>query len=421
MIRHHNLSLFNTETVTATRLICNRPLRLWNKRRHMDTTLQTEKGVEKPLKAEYLLSFKEVGRLIHPESVADEFRLMKDHLKKPLTVEVAERVCKKSGSHLLKMVSPRVHTDHACLYIERPNANKRPKILPSVNAPDIPFCKVLYRPLEIKGRTSRSVIDDIMNPDEISEDVLMAFAEVFGKDVLDAARVTLLQKQKRVTSLAAGEFPIIFVPRAGGGDLQITPVSPAATFMEVKSAIDALYDRKKADGVSVPYRHFEKQSISSKPQNISGAIGGPRRRIMAKMPPVMEQTEADIYRYAHGGPFPRWRDDAVVHWVLRYADMLEQDKIYCNRNTRAALDRKADRLIRDAQDFIDETLAEVRFAADEFGLKSADNANPPGPAAVLIRRWWPEDGFNKARKALASAHFKHRITRCIDPDKQVLK
>jgi len=384
--------------------------------------LQAGKEAEQHPKAGNLLSFKEIGRLISTDGITDEFRLMKGHLKKPLTVEVVVRICKKSGSHLLKMVSPQVHTDHACLYIERPNSNERPKILPSVNASDIPFCKVLYRPLEIKGHTSLSVIDHIMNPDEISEDVLAAFAEVFGKDVLEAARVTL-QKHRRVTNLAAGEFPVIFVPRADGDDLQITPVSPAAAFMGVKSAIDALYERKKADGVSMPYSPFEKQSISSKPQNISGAIGGPRWRIMAKMPSVMEQTEADIYRYAHGGPFPRLQDEAVAHWVLRYADMLERNKTYNNQDTRAALDRTADQLIRNAQDFIDEMLAEVRVAADEIGLKSFDEAirirlNRPSPAAVLIRRRWPEDGFNKARKALASAHFKHRESRLVKTDRK---
>ena len=363
---------------------------------------------ERP-KAEDTLSFKEVGRPIQLNGVAEEFRLMKSCLKKPLTDAVAARVCQKSGTHLLKMVSPRVDTDHACLYFERFDANERPKILPAVNAADIPFCKVLYRPLEIIGHPNRSVIDDIMNPDDASDAILTAFAEVFGEDVLEAMRETLLRKPKLVTKLAAGEFPIIFVPRLDGWDLQITPVSPAAAYMGVKSAIDALYEQKKEDGVSRPYKSFENQSISSKPQNISGAIGGPRRRILAKMPPVMEQTEAEIYRCAYGGSFPRWRDDAVADWVLRYADMLEANDSYNNQNTRAALDRRADRLIKDAQDFIDETFSEVCSTAQELGLLAASIRNPPSPADVLRRRRWPNDGFNKARKALTSGHFEHRM------------
>ena len=82
--------------------------------------------------------------------------------------------------------------------------------------------------------------------------------------------------------------------------------------MGVKSVINALYDRKKAAGLALPpHGAFDNQSISSKPQNISGAIGGPRRRIVARMPAVLGQTEAELHRYLHGGSSPRWRQDAV--------------------------------------------------------------------------------------------------------------
>ena len=374
----------------------------------------------KPKKKD-VLSFEEVGRPIQLGGVADEFRLMKSHLKETFTCEIAKRVCEKSGSHLLKMISPRVDTDHACLYFSDPNSNERPKILPSVNAADLPFCKVLYRPLEIIGRSKRSVIDQIMSPDDASEAVLGAFAEVFGKDVLEAVRETLLQERKDVTELAASEFPVIFVPQVEGGDIQITPVSPAEAFMGVKSAIDALYNQKKVDGLSGQlYGFFEKQFISSKPQNISGAIGGPRKRVLAKLPPTMEQTEAEIYRCAHGGSFPRWRDDAVADCVLRYADMLEADKTYNDRNTRKALNGIADRLIGDAQNFIDEMVEEIRSAAHELGLTAATVSDPPDPAIVLIRRRWPKDSYDsydsydKARKALTSGHFKDRMARISD-------
>ncbi len=196
------------------------------------------------LKTEDVLSFKSVGRPIRIDDVADEFMLMKSYLKNPLTAAVAGRVCQKSGSHLLKMVSARTDGDQACLYFEASKTNERPKIIPAVDAKDIPFCKVLYRLLEIVERSSRSVIDEIMNPDDISNDILDAFASVFGQEVLDAVRDALLYRPKRVIKLAAGEFPIIFAPRPDRSDLQITPVSPATSFMGVKSAIDALYERK---------------------------------------------------------------------------------------------------------------------------------------------------------------------------------
>ena len=361
------------------------------------------------VKIDDVLSFKETGRQIEPKDVSGEFELMKDYLKKPFTVEVATRVCEKSGTHLLKMVSPRVDTNQAVLYFDTPGSNERPRVLPSVNAPDIPFCKIIYRPLEIAGRPGRSVIDHIMNPDDASESILGAFASVFGQDVLDAVKAALLEKANGVTSLASGEFPIVFVPRTGGGDLQITPVSPATAFMGVKDAINALHERKKSDGMRLPRDSFENQSISSKPQNISGAIGGPRRRVMAKMPDIMKQSDAEIYRYVRGGSFPRWREHDVADWVIRYADMLERDKTYNNRDTRAALDNMADRLIGGALDFIDEILAEVRFVAEADDIEAPERKNLPEPAKILLRRWWSESDFNKARKALTDPHFKHRV------------
>lgn len=355
-----------------------------------------------------LLSFKKTGRVLSLDTLNDEFSMIEEAVGTgKLTAEKARCVCEKSGTHLLKMVSARTHTDSAVLYIQPSGTNERPDILPSVNAPDIPYCKVLYRPLEFEGRPARSVVDDIMNPDDLSDVVLQAFASVFGQDVLDAARDALLYSPKKVKKLAAGEFPIIFVPRATGGDLQLTPVSPAMAFMGVKAAINALYERKEAIGL--PRGAFETQSISSKPQNISGAIGGPRKRIMARLPHVMEQAEAEMHRYVHGGSFPRWRDNAVANWVIRYADMLEADKAYNDHNTRAALDRTADHLILDAMAFIAETVEEARLTANADGAASDELAKPPDPDSVILRRSWPQDGFDRARKALTSVHFHHRL------------
>lgn len=378
-----------------------------------------DKNAGKALKSEDLLSFKPVGRPIQLSAITDEMRLMQAQLKKPLTAIVAERVCKKSGSHLLKLVSARADGNEACLYIEPASSNFRPKVLPSTNAPDIPFCKVLYRPLEIFGHPTRCIVDDVMNPDAVSETILEAFALVFGEDVLDAMRNALLDGEKAVTQLAAGEFPIIFVPRPDLTDLQITPVSPATAFMGMKAVINDLYERRKAEDSTVPYGAFHNQSISSKPQNISGAIGGPRRRIMATMPPVLERFEAELHRYVHGGSFPQFRDTSIAEWVLRYSDMLEADQGFNNQNTRAALDKTADRLIHDARDFVRETYIEAVRAAEEAGIDPVSLAAVPRPDQVLLRRYWPKDTRPKARKALASAHFDHRMYRHIN-DKKVL-
>lgn len=377
------------------------------------------KAVRKPAE---ILSFKEVGHPIAREAITGEFEVMQACLKTPLTPQIATRVCQKSGTHLVKLVSARADGDHACLNINRPEANAQPAILPSVNAPDIPFAKVLYRPLEIIGRPSRSVIDDIRNPDDLSDKVLAAFAFVFGEDVLQAAKDVLLQPSLPILKLAAGEFPIIFAPRPDRRDLQITPVSPATAFMDTKTVINALYDRKSAGGLPRPLRGaFENHSISSKPQNISGAIGGPRRRLVARMPAVLEQWDADLYRYIKGGSFPRWREDAVHDWMLRYADMLEADKTFNNSNTRAALDRMADRLIREAIAFIEDTVAEAHALADESGIDMQNLPRPVDPVGALLRRRWADGARDKVRKALTSVHFEHRLSRMKDASTEVFE
>lgn len=190
-----------------------------------------------------LLSFKLTGRPIHLEDVASEFKLMQQCLKKPFTAEVATRICLKSGSHLIKLVSPRVDGDHAVLRFHDPEANWKSSFLPSVNARDIPFCKVIFRPLEVFGHHSMSMVDHILNPEDHSKPVLQAFAEIFGEDVLDAMRQTLFSEPGAPLKLGAGEFPIIYIPRPDGGDLQVTPVSPAYAFIRMKRVTEPYFQR----------------------------------------------------------------------------------------------------------------------------------------------------------------------------------
>ncbi|MDO8985956.1 hypothetical protein [Cypionkella sp.] len=309
---------------------------------------------------------------------------------------------------MLKLVSPRVDGDHAVLRIDPPKANRKASILPSVNAPDIPFCKVVFRPLELAGHGPMSVMDHILNPVDFSALVLADFGRVFGEDVLSALRSGLLSPARVPLKLGAGEFPIVFIPRPGGGDLQITPVSPATAFMGIKRVADAYFLPVTADLARAPRGRWVKQAISSKPQNISGAIGGPRLRFLATMPPVMQQAEAELHRFVQGGAFPRWRDDDVGDWVLRYGEMLAAHIIFNNSDTRAALDRTADRLIRDAQGFIAETMAEAALIAQEKVLM------PAQVAQVLIRRRWKKDAQDRAVKAVSSPHFEDRLRKCRD-------
>lgn len=376
------------------------------------TESESDREIEdgKKLKPDDYLSFKSVGRSIHIEDLREEFSIMQGFLSRPFTPDIAKRLCEKSGTHLIKLVSPRVDGEHAVLRVERPETNRRSSILPSTNAPDIPFCKVVYRPLEVTGHASMSVVDHILNPDDQSGTVLAAFSEIFGEDVLNTLQDALLSPAIAPQKLAAGEFPIIFVPRPGGGDLQITPVSPATTFTGMRRVTDKYFQKAQPDGPRPPRGRWTRQAVSSKPQNISGAIGGPRVRFMATMPTAMLMSEAELYRYVHGGSFPRWRDDEVSVWVLRYADMLEADLRFNNHDTRSALDRTADRLIRDAVRFIEETLLDAADFAKRHDVESEKNPKPPSAAQVLIRRRWKNDTqYDQARKALTSPHFEDRV------------
>lgn len=373
---------------------------------------QSDPQGDEQLRPVLIMSFKPLGRLLELDDLEGEFELMRGQLKQKLTPAVAQRVCEKSGTHLLKLVSPRADGEHAILKIQDSSANRRTRPIPSVNAADIPFAKVLYRPLEIRGHPTRTLVDDVLNPDNASDRVTAAFAAVFGEDVLEKVRATLLGDPKPVEKLAAGEFPIIFIPRPGGGDIQITPVSPATSYMDMKTVISPFFEKQIKDGPKVLRGKFQKQAISSKPQNISGAIGGPRVRLFAEMPPDLGQSEAELYRFVRGGSFPRWRDSEVAVWVLRYADMVEADKEYNNKDTRAALDRTADRLIHDADQFIEEILLEARQMAADDGIDPTTLKLPPTPGTILLRRRWGRaDDFQKARRALSSAHFQNRTQR----------
>ena len=213
--------------------------------------------------------------------------------------------------------------------------------------------------------------------------------------------------------LGAGEFPIVFIPRPGGGDLQITPVSPASAFMGIKRVADAYFLPVTANTPRPARGRWVKQAVSSKPQNISGAIGGPRLRFLATMPFVMQQAEAELHRYVQGGAFPLWRDEDVGDWVLRYGEMLAAHDLFNNSDTRAALDRTADRLIRDASGFIDETMADAGVIAPDKMLTPADVAQ------VLIRRRWIKDGRDRAIQALSSPHFEDRLRKSRDHQEAV--
>ncbi|MCI5112767.1 MAG: hypothetical protein MRY75_19660 [Marivita sp.] len=357
--------------------------------------------------AKALLSFKSLGRQLTLEQVEAEFSLMLPAFREPPRPTDFEKVGMGSGSHLLKLTTPRAALDQSVLRFSRTASNAPAVFVPSVNAPDIPFAKIVYRPLEIVGREPKSVVDHIRDPDEVSPSVLSAFATVFGDDCLDALRSALLGEGQVIASLPdTGEFPTIFLPRPGGGDLQATPVSPVEAFMGFKNMSSAWFLKQEKDQPPVPRGRWSRQAVSAKPQNISGAIGGPRQRFMATMPSVMRDYKAGVLRYALGGSFPIWRDEDVEAAVLHYAGRLDME--YTNSDIRSGTDWYADQLIKSALDFTAEVRRDARDFLEERGLGEKDLPEPPLPSALLLRRRWKKDDQPKAMKALTSGHFQDR-------------
>ncbi|WP_313137809.1 hypothetical protein [Paracoccus jeotgali] len=374
-----------------------------------DTTqgIEADEKASPELKRADVLSFRCVNRILSDGEIEAEFALMRAMFTKAPTPADFYRVGMGSGSHLLKLTTPRADINQCVLRFARPGSNALPFLAPSLNAPDIPYAKIVYRPLEILGRVPKSVLDHIREPDDISERILSAFIAVFGGECLDAFRSALLGDGQQITKLPeTGEFPIIFLPRSGGGDLQATPVSPVETFMGFKNMSAAWFLKQEKDAPPVPRGRWTKQSISAKPQNISGMIGGPRQRFFAQMPPVMRGYEASLWRYARGGSFPAWRHDDVEAAVLHYAGRLDME--YTNSDIRAGTDWYADRLIRDALDFIAEVQKDAREFLEKEGKDDTSLRDPPRPSALLFRRRWKRDDRERAMKALSSPHFIDR-------------
>lgn len=368
---------------------------------------------EKPPKLDELLRHLPLKRVLEIDGIAAEFALIKRAFeaegKGVPKEDDFRRVGRGSGTHLLKLVTSRAPTGQHVLRIKLGTSNRGPGFYPSLDAKLAPAAKLVFLPLEVAGNQARSLVDHILNPDELSPKVTEAFSEVFGKASLKSLLEALTTPLEEITTLPAQEFPIIFLPRAGGGDLQVTPLAPAESYVRFRDVTEP-YFRKAEEGAPGPPRgHWHKQLIADKPQNISIAVGKQRTRFFATMPQVLDQWSAEVHRFLAGGRFPRWREPSVVEAVEAYANLIEVD--YSNRDIRAGLDRRADALIAAAREFIDETLtgAQQTLAETSANGGSAEIPNPPAITTVILARRWPKNGFDRARQVLISDHFKGRL------------
>jgi hypothetical protein len=141
-------------------------------------------------------------------------------------------VGRASGNHLLKLITSRAPTAQSVVRIVDKEVNRHPRLYPLLDARMARFAKLVFRPLEVSGHPARSLADHILNSDdELSPRVMKGFADVFGDEALCRLREALKDPLLPITSLPAAEFPIIFLPRPGGGDLQVTPLAPAEAYV----------------------------------------------------------------------------------------------------------------------------------------------------------------------------------------------
>lgn len=364
--------------------------------------------IDETPKLDKLIGHKPLGRILKRDGIAAEFELIRSAFEaEGREVPDARKfslVGQSSGTHLLKLITPRAEIGQHLLKVRHLTANGVPALYPSTDAKLAPVAKTVFRPLEVEGHAPRSLVDHILNPDELSPTVTKAFAKVFGDDSFEALSESLTSPLKNITTLPAAEFPIIFLPRPDGGDLQVTPLAPAEAYIRFRDVTEP-YFRKQDDGAApIPRGRWHRQVVTTKQQNISSAVGQQRTRFLATMPRVLDRYSAELHRYAHGGRFPMWLDERVAEAVADYAVLLDRSKDYSNADIRSGLDRRADQLIDAAIAFIDEALGDMN---QEYPGK--ERFERPNVVPVILNRRWAKDEFDTARRVLSSEHFKGRL------------
>lgn len=356
-----------------------------------------------------LLSHKPLGRILQIHEIATEFALIRDAFKaagKPVpSVGDFRSVAVASGTHLLKLVSARAPIGQCVLRFAGNKSNGQPEFFPSLDARKSPIAKLVFRPWEIAGHRTRTLADNILTSDEVSPVLLKGFADAFGADALEVLQEGLLNPLPPVVSLPAAEFPIIFLPRPGGGDIQATPLAPAEAYVRFDEVVAPYFQKTDEKHPFPPRGDWHHQYVADKPQNISSAAGKRRTRFLATMPRVMAQWSAELFRFARGGRFPRWRDPHVEKAIAAYAALLDRVEDYSNQSIRKGLDDHACRLIEGARTFIDATMEEIR---EEFEGEALPR--PPSiRGAILSRRWASANDQARARRVLLGEHFQERL------------
>lgn len=279
------------------------------------------------------LSFHDPGTAYSKEDLPSVFKDLVEINNLDLakfTPALFERSAKLGATHTLKLLNSAAQD--AVLKLT-PVTGATPRLFHTGDAASVPAGKILYRPIAIIGAVkARSLADHILNQDEFSETIFAAFADVFGAEAFEVVTTIISRPANFVESLHSA-LPVVYVPGPDGRELQLTPVISIETHAGMRAEF---YPAQAEAGQPQRYGRVSRSEISSKPQNITGAIAPTHVRMLAEFPAAMSFREADIYRAAHGGRLP----------ALPATEVKELIEAYVVQYTRLVAPKEGEQYIR---------------------------------------------------------------------------
>jgi hypothetical protein len=316
------------------------------------------------------LSFRNPGEAFALQDISQVYHVLKEVAGIKDNPAKFAAVAANSGTHTLKLLNSGSQ-DHV-LRITPKEGEAR--YFPSMNAALGAYAKILYQPVLFEGIDgARSLIDHILQPDGLSAQMEEAFANAFSHESLRLVLDGLLEGRDYVSRLHHENFPIVYVPHPdkSGESLQLTPISPTRVYSDFKSEV--LPEKGSKERI-----RLSGQEISSKMQNISVALGGPRRRFHATVPDAMLHQDAAILRLVKGGPVPVLSSyelsERLDHLVkLHYAKIDHQNgKGYFNADMEAGLRRLARWIVVEAIFWTEEVRQQAQDLEPEFVMPELD-------------------------------------------------
>ncbi|TGN68553.1 hypothetical protein E4L95_00960 [Paracoccus liaowanqingii] len=308
-------------------------------------------------------------------------------------------VAQGSGTHILKLLNSSVAGENNVLRLAPAGVNRRQRYLPSVNAAITPYAKIIHRPIAIIGREgNKSLVDHIVEPDEVSPVIFESFSRAFSPESLELIRTEILEPRTEVTALYGANFPIVYGPSPEGGDIQITPISSLHSLNVFRRAV--LPSPGSGERVSLA-----NQELSAKPQNISSAISGRRYRFMARFPRPLNENDASVRRMVMGSHVPSMTmDQTLQDLLIHYGKLhrkIDSEEDFSNRSMRAGLARLGAYLVEMLHTHI-EDLRESALALDpNFKMREFDPVN-----LLLGGSWKDKDERIRVRSALSAPGFR---------------